>query len=317
MMILCCGEALIDMVPAATASGRQGYVPHEGGAIFNTAIALGRLGLKAGILTGISRDFLGEALLSSLRANRVDTSLVVRSERPTTLAFVNLQNGGACYTFYDENSAGRMLVEDDIPKVPDNVGTMVFGGISLIGEPAATTLVQLARREAGRRVIMLDPNIRSVMIRDGNRHRARMRELIALADIVKVSDEDLDWLVPGDGSRSSKCESLFRSGPSVVILTRGAAGARARFGRGDTATVPASLVDVVDTIGAGDTFNAGVLAHLADNRLLTRERLADIDANSMREALSLGARAAAITVSRPGADPPWRHELAHSRSEDG
>ncbi len=317
MMILCCGEALIDMVPAATVSGRQGYVPHEGGAIFNTAIALGRLGLKAGILTGISRDFLGEALLSSLRANRVDTSLVVRSERPTTLAFVNLQNGGASYTFYDENSAGRMLVEDDIPQVPDDVWTMVFGGISLIGEPAATTLVQLARREAGRRVIMLDPNVRSVMIRDGDRHRARMRELIALADIVKVSDEDLDWLVPGDGSPSSKCDRLFRSGPSVVILTRGAAGARARFGRGDTVTVPASLVDVVDTIGAGDTFNAGVLAHLADNRLLTRERLADIDADSMKEALSLGARAAAITVSRPGADPPWRHELAHSRPKDG
>ena len=317
MMILCCGEALVDMVPAATASGRQGYVPHEGGAIFNTAIALGRLGVRTGMLTGISRDFLGEKLLASLHASRVDTSLVVRSDRPTTLAFVNLRNGCASYTFYDENSAGRMLVENDMPRVPEDVRTMVLGGISLIGEPAATTLVQLARREAGRRVIMLDPNIRPAMIRDENRHRARMRELIALADIVKVSDEDLDWLVPCDEPLSSKCESIVRSGPAMVILTRGAAGASARFGRDDAVAVPAPRVDVVDTIGAGDTFNAGVLARLAEDRLLTRDRLADIDADSMRRALGLGARAAAVTVSRPGADPPWRHELAHPRPEDG
>ena len=236
---------------------------------------------------------------------------------PTTLAFVNLRNGRASYTFYDENSAGRMLVEDDMPRVPDDVSTMVLGGISLIGEPAATTLVHLARREAGRRVIMLDPNIRPVMIRDGDRHRARMRELIALADIVKVSDEDLDWLVPGDEPLSSKCENVFRSGPPVVILTRGAAGARARFGRDDMIAVPAPRVDVADTIGAGDTFNAGVLACLAENRLLARDRLAGIDAASMKEALDLGARAAAVTVSRTGADPPWRHELARSRPEGG
>ncbi len=314
-MILCCGEALIDMIPAATASGRQGYVPHEGGAIFNTAIALGRLGVRTGMLTGISRDFLGETLLASLRANRVDTSLVVQSERPTTLAFVNLRNGSASYTFYDENSAGRMLVEDDMPRVPDDVQAMLLGGISLIGEPAATTLVQLARREAGRRVIMLDPNIRPVMIRDGKCHRARMRELIALADIVKVSDEDLDWLVPGDEPLASKCDGIFRSGPSMVILTRGAAGASARFGRDDMIAVPSLRVDVVDTIGAGDTFSAGFLAHLAENRLLVRDRLADIDAVSMREALHLGARAAAITVSRAGADPPWRDELEGPRPE--
>ncbi|MGR3586821.1 MAG: PfkB family carbohydrate kinase, partial [Pseudooceanicola nanhaiensis] len=130
--ILCCGEALIDMIP-----GGGGYVPHTGGAVFNTAIALGRLGARAGMLTGLSRDMFGAMLEAELAASGVDTELVIRSDRLTTLAFVQRTEGKARYTFYDENSAGRMISADDLPELPEDVGTLFFGGISLVVEPGA------------------------------------------------------------------------------------------------------------------------------------------------------------------------------------
>lgn len=120
-MILCCGEALIDMIPAPTTTGRNGFVPHSGGSVFNTAIALGRLGVKTGILTGLSSDMFGQQLVEALYASQVDTSLVATSDRPTTLAFVKLVDGHATYAFFDENSAGRMLGPENIPKLPAEV----------------------------------------------------------------------------------------------------------------------------------------------------------------------------------------------------
>ena len=111
-MILCCGEALIDMIPVET-SGGDAFVPHSGGAIFNTAIALGRLGGSASMVTGLSDDLFGQQLRDGLEASHVDTSLVIASDRPTTLAFVKLVDGHASYVFYDENSAGRMIQSDE------------------------------------------------------------------------------------------------------------------------------------------------------------------------------------------------------------
>ena len=120
-MILCCGEALIDMIPAPTARGQQGFVPHPGGAVFNTAIALGRLGVRTGLLTGLSTDIFGQQLTEALTTSHVDASLAIRSDRPTTLAFVRLVDGHASYSFYDEYSAGRMLTPDDMPVLPADV----------------------------------------------------------------------------------------------------------------------------------------------------------------------------------------------------
>ena len=308
-MLLCCGEALIDMIPTATASGRDGYVPHAGGAVFNTAIALGRLGVRTGMLTGLSTDLFGRQLTASLHANRVDTSLVVTSERPTTLAFVQLADGNASYTFFDENSAGRMLDRADMPVLPDEVGALYFSGISLACEPGAEAYAALLEREAGARVVMLDPNIRPGFIRDAGRYRDRLDRMIALSDIVKVSDEDLNWICPGPQSPFEKLELLRRAGPPVVILTHGDDGATALLRDGAKVSVPAEHADIVDTIGAGDAFNAGVLAQLTELGLLAKEALAAIDPNPVRKALLFGTRIAAITVSRSGANPPWRHEI--------
>ena len=308
-MLLCCGEALIDMIPMPTASGQEGYVPHVGGAVFNTAIALGRLGVQTGMLTGLSTDLFGQQLITSLHANHVDTSLLVTSGRPTTLAFVQLTDGQATYTFYDENSAGRMLDQADMPALPDDVSTLYFGGISLVFEPGAEAYAALLKREAAARVIMLDPNIRPSFIRDIRRYRDRLDGMIALSDIVKVSDEDLNWIYPGPQSLLEKLDFVRQAGPSVVILTRSGSDASVFLKDGAEISVPVERVDVVDTIGAGDTFNAGVLAKLAELGLLIKDSLASVDPAPMRDALRFGTRVAGITVSRAGANPPWRHEL--------
>lgn len=307
-MILSCGEALIDMLPRTSTLGEPAFSPYAGGAVFNTAIALGRLGAPAAFFSGVSTDMLGEILADTLTASKVDTSYCARSSRPTTVAFVKLVNGQATYAFYDEGTAGRMLSVDDLPTLPASIGTLFFGGISLVNDPAASTYEALQARESGTRVTMIDPNIRPGFIAGKeDQYRARIERMIARADIVKLSDEDLHWLM-GAGDLEALSRQILSKGPKIVFITEGAAGARAI-----TATqnrfVAATPVTVADTVGAGDTFNAGALAALHATGALTKSRLAMISDTELDAALTLGTSAAAVTVSRPGANPPWAHEL--------
>ncbi|NKB27673.1 MAG: carbohydrate kinase [Rhodobacteraceae bacterium] len=307
-MILSCGESLIDMLPRETAAGEAAFAPYPGGAVFNTAIALGRLGAPSGFFSGISTDLFGAKLVASLEDSDVDTALAARSDRPTTLAFVTLTDGQASYAFYDENTAGRMLAEADLPDIPDAVEAMFFGGISLVVEPCGATYEALMLREASRRVTMIDPNIRPGFIRDEGAYRARIDRMIAAADIVKISDEDLSWIL-GAGDPVDQARVLLKLGPSLICVTEGAKGARG-VSRDHNVWVDATRVDVVDTVGAGDTFNAGVLAALHRAGALTKPGIAGLDGDAIRAALALGAQSAAVTVSRAGANPPWAHELA-------
>ncbi|MCK8484336.1 carbohydrate kinase [Aliiroseovarius sp. S2029] len=308
-MILCCGEALIDMIPEATQSGRDGFVPHCGGAVFNTAIALGRLGARTGMLTGLSSDMFGRQLAEAMGASRVDTRHVVTSDRPTTLAFVKLVDGHASYTFYDENSAGRMLMPDDMPSKLTDVSALYFGGISLACEPGADAYLAFAKRHATSQAVMIDPNIRAGFITDEGRYRARLDALISLADVVKVSDEDLNWINPSPVPQEEKAQALLEQGPAFVIVTRGGEGASGFLKQGARIDVPAQRVQIVDTVGAGDTFNAGVMAKLSERGQLTKKALSALTPETASEALAFGANVAAITVSRAGANPPWRDEL--------
>ena len=308
-MILCCGEALIDMVAAPSLDGPDGFVPHSGGAVFNTAIALGRLGARAGMLTGLSRDMFGDQLADALKASDVDTTHIIRSDRPSTLAFVKLEDGQASYSFFDENSAGRMIRAEDMPALPSDITALFFGGISLASDPSASAYAALLDRQGGSRAVMIDPNIRPLFITDAEGYRRRMAAMISQADIVKVSDEDLNWLNPAPLTQAEKISAMLDTGPSVVIVTQGAEGAIATLSDGTSIAVPAVKTNVVDTIGAGDTFNAGFLAKLSELDLLTPEALGTLDPDALRDAMTYGARVAAITVSRAGANPPWANEL--------
>ena len=307
-MILSCGEALIDMLPRTSTQGEACFAPYAGGAVFNTAIALGRLGAPSAFFSGVSNDMLGEILADALAASKVDTRYLARSDRPTTVAFVKLLNGQASYAFYDEATAGRMLSTGDLPTLPDEVDTLFLGGISLVNDPAASTYEALQERECATRVTMLDPNIRPGFIAGKEAgYRARIERMIARADIVKLSDEDLHWL-EGQGDLTALARGILARGPKVVFITEGAKGARAVTTTQDI-FLPAQKVAVVDTVGAGDTFNAGVLAALHRAGVLSKAGLASLDASILTAALSLATRAAAVTVSRAGAHPPWETEL--------
>lgn len=308
-MILCCGEALIDMIPAPTVTGSMGFVPHTGGAIFNTAIALGRLGIATGMLTGLSTDMFGQQLALALNASQVDTSPIITSNRPTTLAFVQLVDGQATYTFFDENSAGRMLKPEDMPDLHADVSALYLGGISLACEPGADAYIALLKKEGSRRPVMIDPNIRPGFIDDVAAYRSRLETAMALADIIKVSDDDLAWLFAEPSTLKSKASALLEMGPGAVIVTCGGEGAIGYLRTGTEVHVSATRAEVVDTVGAGDTFNAGVLADLYRNGNLTKAGISNMSADTLQRAIRFGTKVAGITVSRAGANPPWRSEV--------
>lgn len=308
-MILCCGEALIDMIPKETTSGQLGFVPYPGGSVFNTAIALGRLGADVALCAGLSEDLFGDILRDALAESRVKPEALIRAPHPTTLAFVHLTDGQARYSFFDENSAGRMLSLDQLPGSDMHADILFFGGISLVNAPAADSFASLAQREAGRKLIMLDPNIRPAFITDEPAYRARLDQMIAAVDIVKISDEDLQWLDRSDRAIEDKATALLEAGPRLVLLTCGGDGVIALSETLGRLHVPAPEVEVIDTVGAGDTFTGGFLAELTTLGHGSRDGFESLTSDALEQCLSFAARVAAVTVSRAGANPPWRAEL--------
>lgn len=307
-MIVCCGEALIDMLPRRTEAGESAYLPMNGGSIFNTAIALGRLGVSTGFFSGFSTDFFGDSLQQGLRDSHVSLDYSKVHDKPSTLAFVKLENGHARYSFFDDNSANRMLTQKDLPKLKDDVKALHFGSISLISEPAASTHAALLKRESKKRVICIDPNIRPTVIKSKTPYLARVNQLIGLTDILKISDEDVRWMT-GHADFATAARKWLKAGAKLVVITKGGEGVEA-FTSSYSITRASIPVQVVDTVGAGDTFTAGLLASLSKAGALTKKGLASLDQATLITCLDFAARAAAITCSRAGANPPWAHELA-------
>ncbi|WP_083097293.1 carbohydrate kinase family protein [Pseudophaeobacter leonis] len=308
-MILCCGEALIDMIPSTSRTGEACFIPKSGGAVFNTAIALGRLGSDVGLYTGVSDDLFGKLLQAELHASRVKTDHLVSRKAPSTLAFVELTEGQATYTFYAENSADTSLTAADIPQNLEQVRAMFFGGISLCTEPTASTLHSLMRSRSGDCLTMIDPNIRPAFITDEAGYRARLHDMIAHSDILKLSDEDLDWLAPNQPDTAEQLEQLIGERDTLVFVTKGAQGGMAYRGAKCIARAPASAVLVADTIGAGDTFNAGILHLLHARGALNKDFTSNPDSKTVEEALKFAIKVSGVTVSRSGANPPWAHEI--------
>ena len=306
-MILCCGEALIDLLPLEGPNGKTTYFPCNGGSIYNTCISLARLGDSVGFLGGISTDFFGQSIQKGLEECSVSSLYSVFSDRPSTVAFVKLDGPDPEYIFLDENSAGRMIQNNNIPELQDDISALHFGSISLIHEPAASTYENLAKQESPYRIISLDPNIRPSQITDAALHLERLERMIDHSDIIKVSLEDLDWMAPNLSPEVLAMSWLERD-VKLVVVTRGQHGASA-FSTHGQIDIPAKNVKVADTIGAGDTFMAGMLHSLASKNKLSRAQISHIDIDDIKEALDLASTAAAITVSRQGANPPWQHEM--------
>ncbi|WP_255456099.1 carbohydrate kinase [Tropicibacter sp. Alg240-R139] len=291
--ILCCGEAVMDLVPLA--DGSDALLPVVGGAAVNCAVALSRLGVSVGFVGALSTDAIGERIFEHLLRQGVDTSLTHQSAKPSTLAVAQLLPDGIRFTLFDENSAGRSITTDQLPTIPKNTQALVFGGISLAHAPAAAAFELMITR-AGRRVTWLDLNIRPSVIGDAEDYRARLIRMIRLASVVKVSDEDLDWFGPLPDLRDDQ----------LLLHTCGAAGAEARMGSWGC-HVPAPKVEVRDTVGAGDTFNAGVLASLVHSDVLGP--MAKIDKPSLVAAIAFGVRAASFSVNHAGAHAPTQKEI--------
>ncbi|MEU2777054.1 carbohydrate kinase [Streptomyces sp. NPDC007162] len=301
-MIVVAGEALIDLVPRGTGA-LAALQPALGGGPYNTAVALGRLGSPTAFCSRASNDTFGEALLDGLRRAEVDVSLVERGAEPTTLAVATVDpQGSASYSFYVDGTADRLFTAP--AALPAATRAVSFGTLSLALEPGASAYEELMRGAAGQGLfIALDPNIRTALIPDPDAYRARFKSWLPSVTLLKLSEEDALWL-------GGTPHEWLASGPSAVVVTHGGDGLSAFTPDGTVYSVPGEEVAVVDTIGAGDTVNAALLHGLAAQDALSAEALGGLDADGWTTLLRFAARAAAITCSRAGAEPPYAAELA-------
>lgn len=298
-MISVIGEALVDLVitPDGTVDAKLGGGP------YNTARACGRLGAGVRFVGAISVDRFGSMLTQQLVDDHVDVASVVSVEASTTLAAAELSaDGAASYRFYITGTSAPAL--DVIEPSALEADAVFAGGLGLVLEPMAGAVEAAIAARGPDQLVMVDVNCRPKIIVDRDAYIERVRRIVAHADVVKVSDEDLNYLSPGDDALDT-ARSLRALGPSAVLVTRGGDGVHV-ITADSTSLVEVGAVQVVDTIGAGDSFGAGFLAWWTASGL-GREHAAD--AGRLVEAVGAANRVAAMVVARRGAEPPWRTEL--------
>lgn len=306
-MIVVCGESLFDLFVESDRGAGFSLEARPGGSPFNVAIGLARLGQPVAFLGGISQDFMGARLMRVLDAEGVETQFIQRPPLPTTLSVVGAgADGLPAYAFYGDG-ADRALALAEIPPLGRDVRAIHFGSFSTVVEPAASAIEALLRRESPLRLISYDPNIRTTIVSDLDVWRRKLLELLPFVHLLKISTEDFFLLFPGRDPESVAREWMA-SGVRLVVLTRGAAGASA-WTAAHGIDLPAITVPVVDTVGAGDSFQAAILAALAEMGRLEPDALAAIGIDGLRDLLAFAANAAAITCSRRGADMPLRTQL--------
>jgi fructokinase len=307
-MFVVVGEALVDLVGQR---GGRTLAAHPGGSPANVSLGLGRLGVPVMLKTRLGRDAFGEMIRAHLEASGVRVDGGRDEGISTSLAIATLAAGIASYDFRIEWDVG------DLAPLPVETRCLHTGSLATVLLPGKDSVVDLLEREHERRrvTISYDPNVRPALLGDPARARPDIERLVALSDVVKVSNEDLRWLYP-DRSDEDVAQEWLASGPALVIVTRGEAGVYARAARAELrrGAVP---IDLVDTVGAGDSFTSGLLDGLHRADLLAaprRDALAAIDEATLDSVVDEAALIAAITCSRPGADPPTRAELEAARA---
>jgi fructokinase len=308
-MMMVCGEALFDVFAAGETRTGLTLDANVGGSPFNVAVGLARMGQPAGFFSAVSTGFAGERLMRALISEGVVTASVVRLDAPTTLSLIGLDAQGVpSYAFYGEGCADRLLSANDLWRVPQHLSVVSFGSYATVVEPTASTLRALVEREHGRALIAFDPNIRLNVEPDIARWREHLAWMLPRTDLLKVSEEDLELLQPGTDLDAFAAHALAQ-GVKAVVVTRGSLGARG-WTAGASVSIPPIPVQVIDTVGAGDTFQACLLTWLAEHEKLKPATLALLAEAEMTSALRFAAQGAAITCSRRGADMPRRAELA-------
>jgi len=310
-MFVVCGEALMDVFAAGDTPTGMALDARIGGSPFNVAVGLARMGQRVGFLGGVSLGFLGERLLQALALEGVDTRCVQRLDAPTTLSLVGLDARGVpSYAFYGEGAADRLLPLAALQAVPPEARVFQFGSYAMVIEPVAATQRALVEREHTRSLIAYDPNIRLNVEPDIQRWRDTLGWMLPRTHLLKVSEEDVGLLYPG-AELDALAREWLSQGVALVVITRGGDGALAWTATAQ-ARSDAVRVELVDTVGAGDTFQAALLTWLAEHDALSAQRLRGLSAAQLGQALAFAAQAAAITCSRRGADLPRRGELPAS-----
>lgn len=306
-MIVVSGEALVDVFDAGPTATGQMLDARIGGSPLNVAIGLARLGQPVAFFGALGRGFLGERLARALREEAVDTSAMIRVQAPTTLGLVGLDaQGVADYAFYGHGGADRQLHPADLDRVPA-AQAFHFGSYAMVVEPAGSTLRELARRESSRALVSYDVNVRLNVEPEVARWQAVVQAMLPHVHLLKLSDEDLGRLRPG-ADEAACAQGWLRAGPALVVVTHGGRGARA-YTQAGVIDVSAAPTTLVDTVGAGDTFQAAMLAALAERGRLSASGVRSMGQAEWCEVLDFAARAAAITCGRTGADLPRRREL--------
>jgi fructokinase len=311
-MLLSCGDALVDFLPVRSVDGRDAIVPVVGGSCLNIAVGMARLGAPAGFVGGISTDLFGQMIAEHASASQVELRYATRSDHQTTLAFVRTIGGEPQYGFYDEGTATRNWVYRHGAIPFDAIEAIHVGSTTLADDHGAAQALALVRDARGSVAISFDPNCRPKLVRQKPRYVERMNAFAAIADIVRMSDVDFDFLY-GDADYAGRARLMLEAGASLVVVTRGIKGAQAWHPKADVIEVDAPGA-VVDTIGAGDSFQAALLFALRAIGRIGRQALAEMDPDELFRVLSFAATCAAFTCGRPGADPPRQSEVGAALS---
>ena len=307
-MFVVAGEALMDVFTGATTPTGIALDARIGGSPLNVAFGLARMGQRVAFLGGISDGELGNRLADALRAEGVSLDAVHRSAAPTTLSLIGVDARGVPeYAFYGTGAADRTLPLAALQRMPGDARLLHVGSYTMVVGETAATQRALIDQVRGRAVVSYDPNLRLNVEPDLAVWRATLEWMLPRTDVLKLSDEDLGLLYPGIDPAAFAADCLGK-GAGLVALTRGGKGAFAWHASG-ICNVPPVPVDVIDTVGAGDTFQAALLTRLDELGALSPAGVRGMAAGTLLDAMRFASEAAAITCSRRGADLPRRAEL--------
>jgi fructokinase len=305
-LITCLGELLVDFLPIVKDGETVGFRTHAGGSLLNVAVAVARLGRRAELAGGASSDMFGRFLRHHVEAEGVGTRWLIDRPGTTTLAFVATEDGEPRYAFYGDDAADTRLSAGDLPDALfRETAVLHVGSISLLRGTTPDAVLAACARQHARGLVSVDPNIRPGLVADEGAYRALLGDLFRLAVIVKLSDADAAWLAPGRTAEACARE-IVATGPALVVVTCGAEGVVSVASSRSTVRLPGFEVPVADTVGAGDTFSAGLLVQLVERGATTRDAIMAQAPDELEAALRFAAAAAAIDCMRPGADPPDR-----------